>query len=185
MALWQLTDSELILRAKLEHPYRTDAFTEIVKRYEPLVYSFCHRLLQSAADAEDVSQNVFLRVFRGLPAFESRSSLKSWLMTIARNESTRRWSRVSRKREHEIASPEPAEGSTPAQTEAGLLDELLSKCTVESREVLLLRHVGGLSFSEISDTLGITLSAAKMRYQRALERLRKRHPDLTDRGTED
>lgn len=154
----------------------TRAFSELVRRYEPRVYRTCLRMLRDPADAEDVCQDIFVRVFRKLHSFEGRSRFSTWLFSIARNECLSALKkRADRATESfDESSRGAAQGSEPGvdirYEQQDLLEKTLANLSPEDREVLTLRFVAELQIDEIAVLAEISLSAAKMRLYRAMER---------------
>lgn len=174
------SDEQLAARCRAELPYRTAAFEQLVRRYEPVVYRTCQQYLGNDHDAEEVSQDVFLKVFHGLPRFEGRSALRTWLFRIVQNEcATRYRQRQSRRRMLEqfqashAAEPRPATGAPAPRELTGLVGQVMDRLSDTDRTVLVLRHVAELPLQDVADALDISLSAAKMRLYRAEERFRK------------
>ncbi len=168
-----LSDEALVACACDELPYRTRAYEELMSRHERLMFGVCLRLVGSRADAEDITQDVMLKVFSKLGSFEGRSSFKTWLVRVTRN-ACKDWLKkraISRQYSESLAN-EPQEQSTIAYEENRLLG-LLKELSPADREILTLRFVADLSLQEISETSDIGLSATKMRLYRAIERLQK------------
>ncbi len=171
-------DEELVRACQRELPHRTRAFEALVRRYEPQVYRTCLRIVGNPADAEDAAQEVFIRVLRGLGAFEGKSSFRTWLFSIARNECVDLLRKRRPEFEYSLESPEAdavnddaavAEPVLTAALSADLLDKTLSALKPAEREVLALRFGAELDFEALASTLGVSLSAAKMRLYRAVE----------------
>jgi len=166
------------------------AYEILIQRFEQPVYNLVHRLVDDPADAADVAQEVFLKVFRKVDGFRSESSLKTWIYRIAVNEARnqRRW--FVRHRAKEIGL-EPAEsdtqgpqdwlsdpGRSPYQTTLdqethALIESALQKVSPNYRAAVVLREVEGLSYEEISDVLEVSLGTVKSRILRGRESLRK------------
>ena len=166
-----LSDEELVVRACTELPYRTRAYEELMGRHSRLIFGVCLRLVGDRADAEDIAQDVMLKVFGKLGSFEGRSSFKTWLVRVTRN-ACMDWLKkkaVSRQYAEALAN-EPQEQSTISYEENRLV-ELLKDLSPVDREVLTLRFVADLSLQEISAMTNLSLSATKMRLYRAIERL--------------
>ena len=176
----QHPDEELVQVCKAELPYITKAYEVLVARHEPLVYQFSLRYLRSQSDAEEVVQEVFLRVFHYINGFESRSSFKTWLMKITQNQCSRRYNKLKRRRAAEESYKEEKLGTdkntyieNPQDNEDGLAVQILNEMRKDDKEILSLRHLAGLSLTEISEVLDISNSAAKMRHKRAVERFKE------------
>ena len=159
--------------AKRELPYQMRAYEQLMSRYEKLLFSVCLRLLGNRLDAEDVAQDVMLKVFGSIQKFEERAMFKTWLLRIARNECIDRQRRQAVSRRYmEAARNEPV-----VYEDAGVEDDpvtaLLDRMDQSDREVLTLRYVADFSLQEVADIVGIGLSATKMRLYRATDRLRE------------
>jgi RNA polymerase sigma-70 factor, ECF subfamily len=169
-------DIELVKKAQQELPYRDTAYSALMKRHEQVLYRVCYRLLGNADDAQDVSQEVMLKVFAYLPKFEGRSMFKTWMMQIARNTSFTMQAKLKRQRELKevLEGDVHQEASDRIVTEKMDVDSVLSKLGKQDREVLVMRYIAELQFDEIADVCGLSLSAAKMRVYRATEALKKK-----------
>jgi RNA polymerase sigma-70 factor (ECF subfamily) len=178
----QHTDDEaLVARCLGELPYNTTAYQELVRRHEPSVFRSCVRYLGSEVEAEEVTQDVFMRVFHGLPGFRAEARFRTWLFRIVRNECSTRYAKLKRLQERRAAYAELVDREETATSPKPAIDEApyshdveatLAALSDEDRQVLVLRHVGELTLEELADTLGIKLSTAKMRLYRAQDRFR-------------
>ena len=169
-------DAELIRRSTEEQS--EVAFAELVQRHVPLVYSAAlRRLAGDAHAAADVTQLVFTALARQAPSLGQCRVLPGWLYATTRNvavdfirsEHRRRAREQEAHAMHELdsASPPPAwEQLRP------LLDEVMDQLDRNDREAVLLRFFARRSFSEIGHALNVTEDAARMRVDRALEKLR-------------
>ncbi len=171
------SDATLVKRAQRELPYATEAFERLMRRYDSVIYRTCRRLLADHSDAEDAAQEVMLRVFHGLPGFEARAKFKTWLFRIVYNVCHTRWHH--RARETEFLRAYEQLVATQVSDDAHLveIDHLLQQLSDIEREIITLRFIAGLSLREISDILDVTLSAAKMRLYRAIEKLKQAKED--------
>jgi len=167
------------------------AFEEIISQYWDLVFSRVYSLLKNRQDAEEVTQDTFVRAMRGLDKFRGEASLSTWIYQIATNLARNRyWYWWRRKRDQSVSfdlevgedggmtlhDVLPAGGESP--NDAALTQEFvdqvatkLNSLTESHREVLLLRNRDGLAYEEISERLGISLGTVKSRIARARERL--------------
>ncbi len=166
------------------------AFARLVTLHESMVYNLAVRLLGDPEEARDVSQEVFLQVYRRLGRFEGRSNLKTWIYRIVVNQSHNRrrfWRR--RRRDQALALEEmtPSDEATMAEAagrqdgpheqlvrrERGLrMEAALAALSFEHRAILLLREVEELSCEEMADSLGLPVGTVKSRLARARESLR-------------
>lgn len=174
-------DEHLVELCREQLPYRTDAFEGLVRRYEPMVLRSCAQYLRDPEEAQEATQDIFLRVFQALGRFEGRSSFRTWLFRIVRNAcSTRRTRMIERGRKEasyvqELKELEGSRGftGTAAIDQEARVSEVFAELSEDDRESLTLRFIAELSLEEIAETLDIGLSAAKMRVYRATERFRQ------------
>ena len=178
----ETSDEQLIREIGAEHPYGTTAFEKLLRRYEPMVYRTCLRYLGNAQDAEEATQDAFLRVFHGAAKFSGKSKFKTWLSRIVANVCATRYQKVKKRSErqanyqqHFIDHLDPPSGQLPQTTSDeidGPIAEAMSRLSEQDRKIVSLRHVSELSVPEIAEVLDLKLSAAKMRLSRAEQRLR-------------
>ncbi|MEN9661545.1 MAG: hypothetical protein RL324_494 [Verrucomicrobiota bacterium] len=173
------------------------AFDEMVSRYWDRIYSMVHQLLRNQQDAEEVTQDAFIRAHRGLVNFRGDSAFSTWLYQIATNLARNRywywWRRkrdrsisfdapVSHDNETTLAEIIPADVESPGQASVTqeLLDNIatgMEKLGAKHREILILRNVKNLSYEEIATILGISVGTVKSRIARARESLRAKLGD--------
>ena len=175
-------EDELVARAKEELPYRTDAYSLLMKSYEKRIYWMCQRIICDDSESYDAAQEVLIRVFHHLPSFKGDSSFKTWLYSIARNVALTQLKKSKPLKEasdlSEINEGDLAHDYRPNESVDNALDvsKVFAKLNVDDREILSLRFVADLDLQEIADTLDLKLSATKMRLYRATEELRKHYP---------
>ena len=164
------------------------ACAELVDEHQRMVFQLALNLLGDTQDALDLSQEVFLRVFRTLPTFRGHSALRTWIYRITVNQAKNRlrWWRRRRRAlqvsldEHVSAHGElPTEevGSSPdrvlRQKEIGdRLRDALDRLPFDQRTAIVLREIDGLSYDEIAFSLGVAVGTIKSRLARARESLR-------------
>lgn len=178
----ELTDEELVERARVELFHITRAYEELMRRYQRTLFNVCARYLGNDRDADDVCQEVMLKVLYGLKTFEGKSKFKTWLYSITYNECITQYRKERRKRRLLDALSfdpieEASEEKAPKLEEKGGLDRWLVHVNPIDREILVLRFVAELEFQEIADIMHMGLSATKMRYKRALDKLRQNFSD--------
>jgi len=171
-----LSDEELVIAAKGELLHTTTAYEELMRRYQRTLFNVCARYLGNERDADDVCQEVMLKVLHGLKQFEGKAKFKTWLYSITYNECITQYRKEKRKRrlldalsldeQEELVEPE-----SPLAESQGL-NKMLSHVNPIDREILVLRFIAELEFQEIANIMHMGLSATKMRYKRALEKLR-------------
>ena len=165
---------QLLEAVAVRRPGWQQAFASLMDAYRPYLFRRCLGHLHNAADAEDVLQESFLNAYRFADRFEGRASLKTWLTRIADNQCYT----FLRKRqqyadvEHLLAVIEIHEAAQAAMEievddRREFVVEAMASVSPKAREVLALRYWLELPLEEISTTLGIGLSATKMRLHRA------------------
>lgn len=141
-------------------------------RHHLAVFRFLRRMTGSASAAEDLTQEVFLRVVRGAERYEDRTREISWVFRIARNVLVDRH-RTQARAPEPIAIEDGGPYAIPAVQALGIaLDEALARLPGEDREAFLMREVGGLGYADISEATGATPDAVRMRIYRARLALR-------------
>jgi RNA polymerase sigma-70 factor (ECF subfamily) len=179
------SDAELVMATLDGAPY---AFEQIVARYERLVFSIVYHQLGRPQDVEDVAQEVFLKVFNSLGRFDRSRPLKAWIATITVNRCRdelrkRRSSRVepfssfTEEEERRIRSLHDLSSGSSAMTETEaneclrLLEQLVRRLSHKDRTAFLLREVEGFGYDEVSNVLGTSEVAARIRVSRTRKRL--------------
>ena len=180
-------DSELIaeLRAGSQ-----EAFASLLALYERPIYNFVYRLLEDPADAQDVTQEVFLKVFRSIRTFRSECSLKTWLYRITVNEAANRRRWFSRHRSRETSLEEWQDSALPtadrlADPQEDQFAELLRRERMQAveqalaqiphgfRVAVVARDIQGLSYDEIAEILRVPVGTVKSRILRGREALKQ------------
>jgi RNA polymerase sigma-70 factor (ECF subfamily) len=172
----------------------TESFDAIFARYQSMVFNLTMRILGDREEALDVSQEVFLSVFRKLHRFRGEASLKTWIYRIAINRAANRCRWWSRLRRHGTVSldahlsqddcrtlleslesgertPEEALQMREARQE---MERVLLCLPVQQRIAVIMRDVEGLSYEEIAESLSLSLGTVKSRIARGREELKRR-----------
>jgi RNA polymerase sigma-70 factor (ECF subfamily) len=150
------------------------AFSLIVRAYEVPVFNYVMRLVGDRALAEDLTQEVFIRVFQGLPKFSLRSKFTTWLFQVTKNRVLDEL-RASERRPRALvaiddAPPLEVVDAPVEQVETiAALWTAVDQLNVDLKMALLLRDVVGLSYNEIADSLDTTLATVKWRIFKARE----------------
>ena len=151
------------------------AFTLIIRAYETPVYNYVLRLVGGDRTlAEDMTQEVFLRVFQGLPSFSLRSKFTTWLFQVTKNRVLDEL-RARERRPRSVCSLDdiaPFEVLDQPLERIEAVDALwraIENLNVDLKMALLLRDVVGLAYTEIADSLEITLATVKWRIYKARE----------------
>ncbi|HEU5341319.1 MAG TPA: sigma-70 family RNA polymerase sigma factor [Edaphobacter sp.] len=171
-----------------------EAFAILIAQYHQPLYSLIARSLNDPADAADITQEVFIKVFRGIGGFHGDASLRTWLYRIALREASnqRRWWSRHKKQEITIDSPAASEdddrplslGATLADGAESPFDHAAhaeTRARVEAalrelpeafRTVVILREIEGFSYDEIADILSTNIGTVKSRLTRGRSALR-------------
>jgi RNA polymerase sigma-70 factor, ECF subfamily len=143
----------------------------LFERHAPAVRRYLHRVTRDRGLAEDLGQEVFLRVVRAAPGYDARERETAWVFRIAQNVVRDAW----RRRARSVEDARPMDLATPAPQAVGLdLDRALADLPDEEREALLLAEIAGLSYAEIASATGATPAAVRSRIFRARQALRAR-----------
>lgn len=183
-----VSDEELVTRAKRELPTITRSYEILVERHMNRIYNQAYRVLGHQQEAEDVTQEVLVKVYHSLPKFEQQASFSSWLFRITANTSL---NALAKNKRHALASASKVSSRFPAQTtqETDPLDshpsplpgpeqrvisaelrdcirQVLKKLEREQANLLVMCDIDDMSYAEIAQTIGVGLGAIKMRIQR-------------------
>jgi len=179
------SDGAVVVRARSGDG---DAFRQLVERHSRSVFRLAYRMTGNEHDAEDVVQETFLRAYKQLKNYESRSSFSTWLYRIASNYTL---DLIRMRKRHADKHDSDSEEGRPILDElaatAPAPDRLLFSNQVKDRvaaameelsdlerSAFVLRHFEGLSIEEIGGMLGTSLNATKHSIFRAVQKLRKR-----------
>ena len=176
-------DRSLVVAAQRELPYVTASFEALARRYYPFVRSVARQVVVDADDADTVSQDAMLRVFHHLVDLRDVATFEGWLRRITVNAARSHLAREAREREKAQrlhVAREGGGGSQARADEGALFAQLLGCLSLEERTILAHRFVGDLELGEIARRTGARLSATKMRYYRALKKLRPMIPHSLD-----
>jgi RNA polymerase sigma-70 factor (ECF subfamily) len=164
------------------------ACTRLVTDYQRMVYQLSLHLLGDAQEALDLSQDVFLRVFRMLPQFRGQSSLRTWIYRIVVTQASNRqrwWRRRRQSFQVPLEDHVAAHGELPEARQSTMPDRVLQQretaarvwnaldqLPFDQRAAVVLREIDGLSYDEIAGSLGVAVGTVKSRLARARLTLR-------------
>jgi len=169
-------------------------FDELFERYHSMVFGLVFHILGDREEALDVSQEVFLTIFKKMDSFRGESSLKTWIYCIAVNRAANRfrwWNRLRRRgtvslEEHLANNPDRelfcnmrSDSQSPEEAlllreEHAEIERLLLQLPLQQRIAVVMRDIEGLSYEEIAESMHISLGTVKSRIARGRETL-KRH----------
>jgi RNA polymerase sigma-70 factor (ECF subfamily) len=182
-----------------------EAYAWLIGEFHQPIFSLVYRILNDAADAADTTQEVFLKVFRGMKHFHGESSLKTWIYRIALHEASnrRRWWFRHKSREMSMEAEGNGEGALPAARETlvdegespfdnvahaevrARVEEELHKVPEPYRTTLILRDLEEMSYEEIAEITDVSLGTVKSRLTRGRDALKQRlTPYIRECGSE-
>ena len=165
-----------------------DSFRQLYERYQDKVYASCYRILGEQTAAEDLAQEIFVKIYDELRRFKFQSKFSTWLYRIAVNHAINKSNEVSRHgRIHEkIARELPRESSGYGPVVDRFMDDRVQKALMELsdklRAIVTLRYLEGLSYDEIAEVLEISIGTVKSRLFLAHETLRPLLKDVLEGG---
>jgi RNA polymerase sigma-70 factor (ECF subfamily) len=160
------------------------AYDELVRSYSGPIYHVAYRMLGDSAEASDVVQEIFLKVFRHISGFKGEAALKTWIFRIAFSEILNRLRSWKRRYKHATVSldedgngktatdiavntgPTPEEVLQTKEREAAI-QHALRRLSHDHRSIIVLRDIEGFSYNDIADVLGISVGTVKSRLARA------------------
>jgi len=175
------------------------AWDAIVRQYRRKVFNVAYKFVGRQEEAEDLTQDIFLKVFRSLGTFDRRANFQTWLISVSRNLCIDHYRSVRQERQAIDHTVDPNE-LTPASHEPGpvaaieqedrvvLLREALAALSASLRTAVLMRDIQELSYQEIADRLGLPEGTVKSRINRGRNELarqirRMRGDDYRPSGT--
>lgn len=182
-------DHELIIAAKAGDEH---AFGKLMRKYEERVQNHCVRIVGDEQEAEDLKQEVFVKVYRSLPGYEHTYGFYTWMYRITQNCCIDRIRKIKRHAQEISLTPTVDDESTDAPREHSIPDETyvpekealnnelkstidaaLAKLSPKLREIIVLKEQDGLSYEEIGDMLHCSRGTVKSRLFRAREKLQE------------
>ncbi len=176
-----MSDKELVKHCQADPA----AFEELVRRFKRPIYAYARSAIGSPQDAEEVAQDVFVKVYRAAHRFNPKYSFKTWLYTIASNTCKNKLRSRSRHKaklslDHEdspvVTLSHEADPLDAYERNVAIAEvrDAINSLPPKYRQVLHLRYVEGLQYKEISKALGLSLGNVEARIFRGKERIRQR-----------
>src|SRR5215831_10168481 len=160
------SDSEALARAARGGDL--DAFEALVRRYQRRVYALAYQHLRDPDEAQDLAQEVFVRLYRNLDRFDPARPFDPWFWRVAANVAA-----SYRRRRRAVHAELPEDAAAPARQDTLPLERALGDLSEDLRLPVLLHYYADLPLEEVATALGISLSAAKSRLHRARGVLRR------------
>ena len=185
-------EDEILIQACLDG--NTQAFGELVRRYQDRLYPMLLRLTGSAEDAQDLLQESFLRAYQKLRRFEGGSSFYTWLYRLSVNLALSDKRRMKGKRGPRLSELGPGQEVDPADPSSlagpsshleeaerdAQIQDALDRLAPDHRAVVVLKEFEGMPYEEIAETLGIPIGTVRSRLHRARGELKHLLRDLID-----
>jgi len=181
-----LSGEELVACCKVELPGDTRSYELLVQRHMNRVYGLVLRVINDKEEAEDITQEVFFKVYNNLKKFEQQASFSTWLYKVATNSALDALDKINRRpkaaqslkqqansgEEIDILNLQPSNLPDPetqvVQSELReCINRVLKKLKKDDTQLLVMRDFNDMNYDEIANLLGLGLSAAKMRIHRA------------------
>ena len=185
-------DDSALIQESLEGDHR--AFADLVERYQDRIFRLLDRFTRDRMEAEDLSQEVFVKVFRKLHTFQQDSSFYTWVYRIAVNTATDSMGRRRRRRLHLVEDAEvfdtgraddeddPTLGPLLEDEKRRVTREVLERLPEKYRTILILREYEDLAYTDIAKVLGCSIGTVESRLFRARQRFKealvRMHPEL-------
>jgi RNA polymerase sigma-70 factor (ECF subfamily) len=183
-----MAESDEALAARCQQD--EDAFRELFRRYHRRLYHYAWGMLRSAADAEDVIQETFVRLFKHAHKFDTQRRFSTWFYTIAANQCRNRLRKRGRRQALSLdaeRAPDPPDSERPGPLEVyerqdvrEQVDAAIEELPPLYREALHLRYLEGLSYKEVARVVEASVSAVETRIFRGKEMLRGELAHLSD-----
>ena len=172
----ELTDHQLV-KSIITNEQRS--FAQLYHRYKHRVYGFCYRILRHPQNAEDATQETFLKIHRFMHQLEQTSSLQTWIFSIARNEALTLLRRVRPADELDDVAEELWDDEGPLEVmvqkeQAEVVQACLGQLRPHYRELLILKEYEQFSYAEIARITGSTESSVKSGLFKARKAIGKR-----------
>lgn len=154
------------------------SFRELFDTHKDLIFSTSIRILNDTAEAEDVTQEVFLRVFRNIDRFDFKSSLRTWILRITVNlcvDKMKSWE--FKRKEHSVPIDESILAGALNMEESDIsitMNRMIDSLPINAKTVFVLRALQGFQHEEISNVMNISIGTSKSQYSYAKSLLRKK-----------
>ncbi len=161
------------------------AWEKLVKENESLVYHIAYRMMQNEEEAKDVSQEIFIKVYRNLQKFDEKSTFSTWIYRIAVNtciDALRKkkgkevvsWEEQTQHQKENVTDTTETPEEVYLQKEKQLqIIDMIQNLSPEHKAVLLMRDMEDMTYGEIAECLSVSLGTVKSRIARAREQFKK------------
>jgi len=168
----------LVIKAQGELPYKQSSYGLLAEMSYPGIRRVARAITGNDDLAQTVTQEVLLRVFHGLSKLEDPARYGAWLRKITANACNTLLSREKREKLKRLAF-ETEMNSDPAQAvDLDSFDQLVRELSIDDKTIVAFKILEDMEFKEIAEVIGATNSATKMRYYRALDKIKSSNPDI-------
>jgi len=171
-----------------------NAFSKIMEKYNARIFSYARRYINNNEDAQDITQDIFIKVFKALPNWEPKATFQTWLYTIARNRCIDHFRARSRRTTYSLDDDDeqidmPVATSLRSNPErmarereiGRYIRNALTQLSPKQRDVFILYHYEGLQIKDIAKVLGISEGTVKVHHHRAMKKLNEILGPLKDK----
>lgn len=189
-----LSDNELVNIIRDENPQK---FEDIIKRYQGKLFAYLYRLIGKKEEAEDLLQDVFIKVYKNLHSFDAERKFSSWIYRIAHNEAVNHIKRRSLKRfipwEDLVSTKDKLEANSVEESVSDAwarkektkeVNDAISLLPLKYKQVLFLRYYSDKTYEEISEILGKPINTVGTLINRAKKKLSAEMADQNKRKEE-
>lgn len=168
----------------------SELFSEILNRYKKAVYSLCYRMIKSQEEAEDLSQEVFIKVYQYLKKYDPQYKFSTWILKIATNTTIdylRKKKIDTLPLEEEIESKQESASAEVVyfhRYNKLLIEKAINGLPEDYRILIILYHQHGLSYQEIADSVKLPMSKVKNRLHRGRSLLKEQLINIKGEGTQ-
>ncbi len=148
-------------------------FSEIVGRHKKAVYSLCFRYLGNHQDADEISQETFIRAFRSLSGFRFQSSFRTWLFRIAINLSINEFNRTKKFTELSPENDSISHNPSDDDLKRNIREEVM-KLPEKQRETVILKAYEGMKYHEIAEVMQCSVGTAKANFHHGINSIREK-----------
>ena len=150
------------------------AFGELVERYKNLVYAMIYRMVEVRSQVDDLAQDVFLKVHRGLPYFRGEARLSTWIYRIVSNECVQtRSRRRERTSTRDVAEPAAADGAFADLEVRDRIEKAMAQLPDNYRFLVAAHYLKGVQYEALAEALNLPLGTVKTHLYRAKRQLRE------------
>lgn len=174
-----LDDKEILKLFNQGGVFVDKAFAAIVKQYSEQTYWQIRRLTKNHEDSNDILQNTFFKIFKGLPNFKGDSAISTWIFSIARNETYTFLEKRNKKEKRELDTPyievthftKELEGISASGIEE-ILQNAIKALPVKQAQVFQLKYFEDLKYDEMSKVLNTSVGGLKASYHHAVQKIK-------------